>query len=266
MDCIRGGMLKRLLTGMGIQALQQLTGINFIFYYGTKFFKGSGIDNPFLIGLTTNLVNVLSTLPGLWLVERMGRRNLLMFGAVGMSVSQFIVAIVGTTAVSVVANKVLIAFVCIYIFFFACSWGPVGWVVTGELFPLRVRAKALSITTATNWLFNFAIGYATPYLVDDGPGNANLGSKVFFIWGGCCFICLLFVYTVSIPFDPRHLSFHISKIFQTVHLRNQGSFSRRNRRALRDRRQGLEINALQALRHLSAKGTPRRESSGHSSC
>ncbi|KAI5811590.1 general substrate transporter [Peziza echinospora] len=214
-DCFRDGMLKRLLTGMGLQALQQLTGINFIFYYGTNFFKDSGIDNPFLIGLITNLVNVVSTLPGLYLVERMGRRNLLLFGAIGMAVSQFVVAIVGVTAASVVANKVLIAFVCIYIFFFACSWGPVAWVVTGEMFPLKVRAKALSITTATNWLLNFAIGYATPYLVDPGEGNADLGAKVFFLWGGCCFICTAFVYLFI--YETKGLSLEqIDELYETV--------------------------------------------------
>lgn len=79
-------------------------------------------------------VNVTSTLPGLWMVEKWGRRNLLLFGAVGMAVSQFIVAGVGTGAgiENLAAQKALIAFVCIYIFFFACSWGPVAWIVTGE--------------------------------------------------------------------------------------------------------------------------------------
>jgi SP family sugar:H+ symporter-like MFS transporter len=67
-------------------------------------------------------------------------------------------------------------------------------VVTGEIFPLKVRAKALSMTTATNWLLNWAIAYSTPYLVNYGPGNANLQSKIFFIWFACCFICIAFVY------------------------------------------------------------------------
>ena len=113
-----------------------------------------------------------------------------------MCVCQYIVAIVGVTTGSVTANKVLIAFVCFYIFFFACSWGPVAWVVTGELFPLKVRAKSLSMTTATNWLLNFAIAYSTPYLVRGGDGNANLGVKVFFIWGTFCFVCMAFVFTM----------------------------------------------------------------------
>lgn len=124
---------KRLFTGCAIMALSQLTGINFIFYYGTQFFKNSGIQNPFLIGLTTNLVNVISTVPGLVLVEKWGRRPLLLFGAIGMCICEFIIAIVGITTTSQVANQVLIAFVCFYIFFFACSWGPVGWVVVVSL-------------------------------------------------------------------------------------------------------------------------------------
>jgi hypothetical protein len=71
-----------------------------------------------------------------------------------MAVCQFIVAITGTvaSAANLDAQRAAIAFVCVYIYFFASSWGPVAWVVTGELFPLKVRAKCLSMTTATNWL------------------------------------------------------------------------------------------------------------------
>ncbi|KAH6675949.1 putative MFS monosaccharide transporter [Halenospora varia] len=186
-DCFKGNLLKRLLTGCCLQGLQQLTGINFIFYYGTQFFKNSGFHNSFVISLITNCVNVASTLPGLYAIEKWGRRPVLFWGAVGMCVSQFIVAILGTTTTgqddlgniivhNLAAQKAAIAFICFYIFFFAASWGPVAWVVTGEIFPLKVRAKSLSMTTATNWLLNWAIAYSTPYL------------------GGCCFICIAFVY------------------------------------------------------------------------
>jgi MFS transporter, SP family, sugar:H+ symporter len=122
-----------------------------------------------------------------------------------MTVSQLLVAVLGTTTTGQAADGVVfsknlgaqkasIAFVCIYIFFFASTWGPIAWVVTGEIFPLKTRAKSLSMTTATNWLLNWAIAYSTPYLVNYGPGYANLQSKIFFIWFACCFLCITFVY------------------------------------------------------------------------
>ncbi|KAL6399522.1 putative high-affinity glucose transporter rgt2 protein [Ilyonectria robusta] len=204
-DCFRGPLAKRQWTGMGLQALQQFTGINFIFYYGTQYFKNSGMDDSFIIQVITSCVNVGSTIPGLYAIDKWGRRPLLFWGAVGMCVSQFIVAMLGTLTTAqdsvgntivynVAAQKAGIAFICIYIFFFASTWGPIAWVVTGEIFPLHTRAKSLSITTATNWLLNWAIAYATPYLVNYGPGNANLQSKIFFIWFGACFVCVAFVY------------------------------------------------------------------------
>ncbi|TEB12284.1 AmMst-1 [Coprinellus micaceus] len=198
-DCFRWNENKialRTLTGIFIQAWQQLTGINFIFYYGTTFFQRSGISNPFLITIATSIVNVFMTLPGMWGVEKFGRRTLLLVGAAGMAICEFIVAIVGVTVSveNVAAQKVLIAFVCIYIAFFASTWGPVAWVITGEIFPLQVRAKAMSLSVASNWLWNFAIGYATPYLVNKEAGSAGLEVKVFFIWGSTCACCLIFTY------------------------------------------------------------------------
>jgi len=192
-DCFKGTVGVRLLTGCLLQGLQQLTGVNFIFYYGTQYFENAGFENPFVIQVITNCANVASTFPGLYLVEKLGRRNLLLMGAIGMCVCQLIVAITGTAAgtTDLPAQRTAIAFVCIYIFFFASSWGPVAWGVTGELFPLKVRSKCLSMTTATNWLLNFAIAYSTPYLVNEE--YANLQSKVFFIWGSFCFVCIAFV-------------------------------------------------------------------------
>ncbi|KAF4570079.1 hypothetical protein EYR40_009065 [Pleurotus pulmonarius] len=198
-DCFKMGNNKialRTLTGIFLQAWQQLTGINFIFYYGTTFFQNSGIRSPFLISIATNIVNVFMTLPGMWGVERFGRRRLLLVGAIGMCFCEYIVAIVGVTTpvTNLASQKVLIAFVCIYIAFFASTWGPIAWVVTGEIFPLQVRAKAMSLSVASNWLWNFGIGYATPFLVNVAPGSAGLEVKVFFIWGSTCLCCIIFTY------------------------------------------------------------------------
>lgn len=188
--------LKRLIMGVNLQGLQQLTGVNFVFYFGTTFFQQAGLQNPFIINLATNIVNVGSTIPGIFLIEIIGRRKLLLAGSGIMSVSQLIVAIVGVAAStnSGAANNVLVAFICIFIAAFAASWGPLCWAVIAETYSLNVRQKSVALCTASNWLWNWAIAYATPYLVDPGKGNANLGSKVFFIWGGFNIFGGAFVY------------------------------------------------------------------------
>ncbi|KAK0755353.1 hypothetical protein N5P37_012180 [Trichoderma harzianum] len=205
LDCFRPPILKRQFTGMALQALQQLTGINFIFYYGTRYFQNSGVSSGFTISMITSAINVASTIPGLLAIDRWGRRPLLLAGAIGMCVSQLIVAICGTVSTgqrdngdifvkNLAGQQTAVAFVCIFIFFFASTWGPLAWVVTGEIFPLNTRAKSLSMTTATNWLLNWAIAYSTPYLVNYGEGFANLQSKIFFVWFGACFLCIAHVW------------------------------------------------------------------------
>lgn len=211
-DCFRHTANRnafRTWTGILLQGFQQLTGINFIIYYGTTFFLSAGITNAFIVSIIVSVVNTCMTIVGVQLIDRVGRRRLLLIGAFGMCVCEFIIAIVGVTAgkttaagakVNIPAQRVLIAFVCFYIAFFATSWGPVAWVITGEIFPLAIRAKGMSLSTASNWLWNFGIGYATPYLVDPsttgptGIKTAHLAVKVFFIWGATCASCFFFAY------------------------------------------------------------------------
>ncbi|KAH9881040.1 hypothetical protein J1614_001533 [Plenodomus biglobosus] len=200
MDCFRGGFkrpssnLRRVCLGMALQMMQQWTGVNFIFYYGSTFFQSVGIKNAFVVSMITSAVNVGSTPISFWTIERFGRRMLLIYGAVGMLLCEFIIAIVGTTAHegSKAASTCLIVFTCFYIFFFASTWGPAAWVVIGEIFPLPIRAKGVALSTASNWLWNFVIGYITPYMLDEDKGN--LKSKVFFLWGATCTACVIFAY------------------------------------------------------------------------
>lgn len=204
--------LRRLMTGVLCQAFQQLTGVNFIFYFGTSFFEASGV-NGFTTALATNIVNVGSTVPGILLMEIAGRRNILMTGAAGMSISQLVVAIVGVADDSEASKKVLVAFSCIFIAFFAATWGPCAWVVIGELFPLVTRAKSVALCSASNWLWNFAIAFATPYIVDKDKGN--LGSKVFFIWGGCNLMC--FVFAWYFIYETKNLSLEqVDELYERV--------------------------------------------------
>ncbi|KAI9728886.1 MAG: hypothetical protein M1834_007144 [Cirrosporium novae-zelandiae] len=198
-DCFTGGWkpsgnLRRVCVGVAMQMMQQWTGVNFIFYYGTTFFQQANVPlSAFVIGIVTTAVDVVSTPVSLWTIERFGRRPLLLWGGIGMLVCEFIVAIVGTAAPdSLAAGYVLVVFVCVYIFFFASTWGPVSWVIIGEIFPLPIRAKGVGLSTASNWFWNFVIGYVTPYMVDESSGN--LGPKVFFVWGATCTLCVLFGY------------------------------------------------------------------------
>ncbi|OTB07805.1 hypothetical protein M426DRAFT_317698 [Hypoxylon sp. CI-4A] len=198
-NCFRGSLWKsssnvrRTILGTSLQMMQQWTGVNFVFYFGTTFFKQLGtISNPFLISLVTTLVNVFSTPISFWSMEKIGRRPLLLWGALGMVICQFIVAIIGTVTSTDAAVKAMIAFICIYIFFFASTWGPGAWVVIGEIYPLPMRARGVALSTASNWLWNCIIAVITPYMVDEDKGN--LGAKVFYIWGGLCSICFVYAY------------------------------------------------------------------------
>ncbi|KAL8912885.1 MAG: hypothetical protein Q9171_002179 [Xanthocarpia ochracea] len=199
-NCFKGSLwkpssnLRRTILGTSMQMMQQWTGVNFIFYFGTTFFEQLGtINDPFLISLITTLVNVCSTPISFWTIERFGRRPLLIWGALGMLICEFLVAIMGTADGDNPATvKAMIAFICIYIFFFASTWGPGAWVVIGEIFPLPIRSRGVGLSTSSNWLWNCIITVITPYLVGEDQGN--LKAKVFFLWGSLCTACFVYAY------------------------------------------------------------------------
>lgn len=215
-NCFKGGLshgksnLRRTILGTSLQMMQQWTGVNFIFYYSTPFLKSTGaIENTFLISLIFTLVNVCSTPLSFWTVERFGRRPLLIYGALGMLICQFLVAIIGVTvgfnhthpnpanpstslADNIPAVNAQIAFIAIFIFFFASTWGPGAWIVIGEIFPLPVRSRGVGLSTASNWLWNTIIAVITPYMVGETKGN--LKSSVFFVWGGLCTCAFVYAY------------------------------------------------------------------------
>ncbi|KAK4969876.1 hypothetical protein LTR66_011630 [Elasticomyces elasticus] len=215
-NCFKGSLwkqqsnLRRTILGTSLQMMQQWTGVNFIFYYSTPFLKSTGaISNAFIISLIFTLVNVCSTPISFYTVEKFGRRPLLVWGAFGMLICQFLVAIIGVTigfnhthadpadptaslANNVSAVNAQIAFIAIFIFFFASTWGPGAWVVIGEIFPLPIRSRGVALSTASNWLWNTIIAVITPYMVN--PDQANLRSSVFFVWGGLCTCAFVYAY------------------------------------------------------------------------
>jgi hypothetical protein len=93
---------------------------------------------------------------------------------------------------NIAAVNAQIAFICLYIFFFASSWGPGAWVVTGEIFPISIRSRSVALSAASNWLWNTIIAVITPYMV--GEDRGNLKSNVFFVWGALCTCAFVYAY------------------------------------------------------------------------
>ena len=153
---------------MGLAALQQFVGINIIFYYGDVLWKAAGVSEQWAlrINLLTGLVNILATIPAILLIDRVGRKPLLLGGSIGMALALGAMAIVfGTAGVGSGGKPIIdhaaalsgLAAANLYIIAFAISWGPVMWVLLGEMFPNRMRGAALGVAGATNWMANFSV-------------------------------------------------------------------------------------------------------------
>ncbi|POR38500.1 Hexose transporter 2 [Tolypocladium paradoxum] len=158
-------LVYRTLLGISIHFLQQWTGVNYFFYYGAAIFQSAGIRDPILTQLILGAVNVVMTFYGLYVVEKYGRRWPLFLGALWQAVWLLVFASIGTThppSENKTTGIVMIVSACMFIASFAGTWGPIAWVVIGETFPLRTRAKQASLATAGNWLGNFMIGFLTP--------------------------------------------------------------------------------------------------------
>ena len=260
---------RRIFTGCALQMLQQLTGINFIMYYSVTFLGGVGVGSPYLKSLIINIINVVSTIPGLLVIESWGRRRLLIVGALGMAFCQLLIAAFCTAAgdnMATATQTIILVFICCNIFFFAASWGPVAWVVTSEIYSLKIRAKAMSVSTASNWLLNFAIAYATPFMVRTGPGNAGFGPKIFFIWGSCCIVSVFFVW--AMVYETSKISLEqIDEMYERVdYAWNSKSFEPTwsFQQILDDGWQGNDQNPNHELQSTSSADTTLGNSNGSS--
>jgi sugar porter (SP) family MFS transporter len=148
----------RTFLAISLQFLQQWTGINIILYFGSDLYAALGFSEDMSnIGfpLINNAVNMISTLPGMWLIEVIGRKLLMVVGGLGMAVSLALVCVFGEVGDSQGTLDRLgigaITFILVFTVFFAATWGPVVWVYQSEIFPLRHRAKGTSAGTVSNW-------------------------------------------------------------------------------------------------------------------
>ena len=156
---------RRVFIAMSAQALAQLNGINVISYYAPLVFESAGWVGRGAILMTgvNALTYLASTIPPWYLVDRWGRRLILLSGALAMIVS--LCAIAWSIYIDIGATPTLtVVFVMIYNAAFGASWGPIPWLYPPEILPLSIRAKGASLSTAANWAFNWLVGEMTPIL------------------------------------------------------------------------------------------------------
>lgn len=158
---------KRVFIAMSAQALAQLNGINVISYYAPLVFESAGwVGRDAILMTGINAFSYLaSTIPPWYLVDRWGRRPILLSGAVAMIISLSMISYFIFIDVRYTPTLVVI-FVMIYNAAFGYSWGPIPWLYPPEILPLSIRAKGASLSTASNWAFNWLVGEMTPILQD----------------------------------------------------------------------------------------------------
>ncbi|ABG98616.1 MULTISPECIES: sugar porter family MFS transporter [Rhodococcus] len=195
-DDIRGpkfGLQPIVWVGIFMAIFQQFVGINAIFYYSTTLWKSVGFteNESFTTSVITAIINVGMTFVAILFVDRIGRRILLMVGSLGMFASLLMAAIAFSQASGSGDDVVLpspwgaVALIGanLFVIFFASTWGPVMWVMLGEMFPNNMRAYALGISTAANWIANFTVTLAFP------PLTRSVG--LWFLYGLFAFFALL---------------------------------------------------------------------------
>jgi SP family galactose:H+ symporter-like MFS transporter len=193
-----------LVVGVGLAILQQVTGINTVIYYAPTIVEFTGVNSSagsILAAVGVGVINVVMTVVALRLLDRAGRRTLLMIGVSGMVISLFTLGLAfegggGSTFDSVLAIVSLMT----YVASFAISLGPIFWLLNAEIYPLSVRSKAAGIGTMANWTFNFIVSLTFLLLIE------ALGqSGAFWFYGGVGVLTLIFCWKLVPETKGKHL-------------------------------------------------------------
>jgi SP family galactose:H+ symporter-like MFS transporter len=158
-ELIKPGIRRALIVGVGLAIFQQFIGVNTVIYYAPTIFQEAGFasaNSAILATSVVGVVNVIATVIAIFLLDKLGRRTLLLIGSAAMVVALIMLGAIFAFGVSNVGMLTLIALV-IYIFAFAISMGPVFWLMSAEIFPTRVRAVGASVCSFANWTANFVV-------------------------------------------------------------------------------------------------------------
>ncbi len=183
---------RRMMLGAGSQWMQQIGGCNAVIYYVPILFQRSLNEShnfAMLLGAVNMVVYAIFATVSWFIIERVGRRKLLLWGTVGQMLSMvitFACLIPDTPAASKGAAVGLFT----YIASFGASWLPLPWLIPAEISPVKTRAKANAVSTCTNWLFNFLIVMVTPIMIT----NISYGTYIFFAAVNACFIPIIYIF------------------------------------------------------------------------
>lgn len=186
-ELFTGGYRRALVIGVGLAMICQFSGINAIMYYAPEIFKsiGAGRDAAFSQTVSIGVVNVLFTFVAVSLVDKAGRKALLIGGSIAQVIA---LAAVGIMFAKGIGGYWLLFFIVLFTGAFASAMGPVPWIIISEIFPTKIRGQAMSVATLVIWASCYLVSQTFPMLVD-GIGNA----KTFWIYALCSLAGLVFV-------------------------------------------------------------------------
>jgi len=188
-ELFKPGLRLALIVGLGLSIFGQFTGVNIIVYYGPTILEKAGfrLDSALEFQVAIGVINFIFTIIAFWKIDSWGRRPLLIGGMAAVFVSLLIIAIQFT--IGVTSGIWIVIMLCVYMASLALSINAVIWVLTGEIFPNRVRGRAMSIATFSNWGTNFITAFLFPWYVAKIGMNAG-----FFTFAATCLIATLFFY------------------------------------------------------------------------
>ncbi|HEU0066500.1 MAG TPA: sugar porter family MFS transporter [Sphingomonas sp.] len=209
-DRTTGRIRPILWTGIGLAVFQQFVGINIVFYYGAVLWQSVGFseNDALLINIASGTLSILACLLTVALIDRVGRKPLLLVGSAGMAVSLAVVAICfangavvnGALTLSERDGTIALVAANVYVVFFNVSWGPVMWVMLGEMFPNRIRGSALAVSGFAQWFANFAISVSFPAMA------AGIGLPVTYgLYAAAAFVSFFFVRAMVVETRGREL-------------------------------------------------------------
>jgi MFS family permease len=188
------------------------SGVNFITSYGVLFFTTVGIVNPFFVQAGIFIVGMPPTIASQYLIERFGRRPILLISGACMACSSLIMGGLGLASNKTYSlDQAIAAMVYVFIIFFSVGWGPTVWVVCSELSTGRNRNKLMSLSTGANWFFTWLISFTFPYLYD--ANAVGLGARIGFICGALMVCACVWVFFLLPETAQRSLE-EIDEMFQ----------------------------------------------------